>query len=524
MQMQLNLVNSQSLHQLGEYEEKEGIKGQNDQTQRKTAELGGLMQRPPLGSPESRQMKGSLKNDQASNVDDAAMQSFKTMGSLPIVEQAPLPQRLSPSFDFVPQGFGFRGTSSEEINTMIEYADAFCEARKNGQIDIKNTHLSYLSEVIVHNFETLFSEEKTSTFDPERLATVNEYRKEMDQRIREKNVTYQWWLEFNLQFSTLATPNPSPYTSQQSGDEDGVGNRDEDIFLYPTCLANLEIVDMNKTCGTSLHPIGLSNKMIMGDGAMVNPQNFFFHDLQHIMNFISYLKEEKESISDEDLRMIKALQKKHELIQEWLSEGNSVPRELKQLIDFIYFYHWHEELGGVKQLCAFVTNPHDAKPLNLKYDYRFHRSDWYLDSLPKPASLGFKSTFEMLTYGQEALQILLASTNSNEANSRLLILERKRFLNEKWDQIKGYFHTKLQTQMDKSEDVLNLVYNFYEFDIEVTEKELDLYNDIVRAFNSGDNDQFNSLLAKANSYPNLRQVLDRQIFGIREDDEHGLIV
>ncbi|MBS0628507.1 MAG: hypothetical protein JSS09_09910 [Verrucomicrobia bacterium] len=401
------------------------------------------------------------------------------------------PQKISTSFSS--NSISFKEPTVEEL--IIE-AKNFCESRKTGKIDPKNTHIPFLANVIQCNFITLFPEEKIGDYDLETKLDIENFRKEMKERIEKKDITYEWWLYFNLRLSILATP--SLYRSNiknehsldliKSGDwknhENSVASNffsaydNPSYFLFPTTMGNLSIHTMNETCGTNLWLIGLINKPLIADGKVMWPNHFFYHDLNHLAVQILLLKTFEISLNQ-------MLHTKEKFIQirEILKSFNDpkiIP--LIKLLDLVFFHLWHESLNGIPQISNKKLSPiTEGLDSNISKSVLL-RSDIFLDHYPQPEKFNLSSFWGLHNLGISILDFLLNSSTlpsedsfQNDIENRIKMFSK----DQKKDNDFAEFH------LDSNTTILSL-----------NKKQLDFYNEIVRTINTKNIHLYKGLLAK----------------------------
>ncbi len=320
--------------------------------------------------------------------------------------EIPATRTLVPAYEYQPKG-------TDLIAEMIDYAQAFCQACKRGEIDPAKTHLAYFTKAVEENFNALFPKDSNNR-------DIDSFRKEMNDRISRGQVTYEWWLAFNMRLSVLATPPvyrsgwAGSYLDKEMGawvQSGGWKNHEEtvpvieqylepqDYCLLPTHLGDLKIHDMNRMFASGAFAIGLSNKPLMVDGRLMWPDQFFRHDLVHFRNERRFMDEEPPGdfipVRERFFQMRESLHSDH----------------LVKLMDFVFFYMSHE-IVSVRNMKNYFKSP-PTRPFKREFifnentfDY-MKRSDWYVDHVPKPQELGFQSMRQMLTFGVKVLDIFL---------------------------------------------------------------------------------------------------------------------
>ena len=173
--------------------------------------------------------------------------------------------------------------------------------------DPEKTHIPYFSDQIdktISDFEQAFRKHNQDNpkFLEERLAILEEIKKEAQQRIKDQNVTYDWWANFNLRLPMIATKD-SEYVYNLTIDtlktHEGLQKHfmdspDARLYLGPFLFRKEAFPDLIMTFSTddlgimafnrleeNSHFVGVSGKPMITDGSRQNPMSFFEHDLDH---------------------------------------------------------------------------------------------------------------------------------------------------------------------------------------------------------------------------------------------------
>ena len=141
--------------------------------------------------------------------DDLLRRANEELGeALQKIRQSPEELRLKK------QGFKreyYRGVDqARELNAVARYLRTI-------NADPKNTHIQYFSDQIdktISDFEASFRKHNQDNpeFLAERLKLLEDIKREARKRIKDQNVTYDWWANFNLRLPMIAE---EPYFIQQ---------------------------------------------------------------------------------------------------------------------------------------------------------------------------------------------------------------------------------------------------------------------------------------------------------------------
>ena len=111
----------------------------------------------------------------------------------------------------------------------------------------------------------------------EYLAKLEVLKNEGKLAVREKVVTYSWWLKFNRDLSRISDEN------LLSNRGLGVERAFPSLVVLPTIAGEgqIGIMVMNRAFPEEMYPIGLTNKVKKVDGRLMTPGRFYEHDMLH---------------------------------------------------------------------------------------------------------------------------------------------------------------------------------------------------------------------------------------------------
>ena len=220
----------------------------------------------------------------------------------------------------------------ESEQTLKRYSKFYIGGLDNTNVNLKlaqllrtrsinphTTHIQEFSDLI--DIHIAFVEQGINSQEAHdkthRLKLLEKFKSEAQSRKTSKEVTYRWWVNFNLRLSILATPREKlnfgyfgKWTTNEELEElyvilkkkkrknillEETGNTGEIILelvsllnsfpeavLIPT-IHDLGIIPINKTYGTGVHLIGLNNKPTHADGILMQPNEFFLHDIEYTL-------------------------------------------------------------------------------------------------------------------------------------------------------------------------------------------------------------------------------------------------
>lgn len=220
------------------------------------------------------------------------------------------------------------------------------------------------------------------------------FKREAEQRVSNKNVSYEWWICFNFRISILLTPEENRSTVRAGRPNSNLSqiyshdlwhshnsliashdiknylkiNSFPENILYPTIQGDLSLEELNLTATTNTFLIGMAEDQIVADGENMWPEQFFHHDLVHFSNFLH-----------NENSMEKAT-KLHEIYTTHLDKLNEQER---QSVVFWYFMVSHEIMYGMGSdpKWSIQTSEGSLQKGDRDY-YSFFDPSWYRDILP----------------------------------------------------------------------------------------------------------------------------------------------
>ena len=204
----------------------------------------------------------------------------------------------------------------DNVKTNLQIAHSLRQRFSDSKnlIDFEKAHIPEFSYLIDSHIDFIERGIRSQNFSDKitRLNQLNQLRYEARSAKKAEQITYRWWLKFNLRLAILATPQKHRYTN---GDyfgyyfenkwtktdrqntsynntlrimEDGLNtylklkhHQFPKKILIPIMKGNLGIMSINRTYGTRVHLIGLVNTAIEVHDTLLSPIRFFRHDLSH---------------------------------------------------------------------------------------------------------------------------------------------------------------------------------------------------------------------------------------------------
>ena len=249
-----------------------------------------------------------------------------------------------------------------EFNRVQEYLQKI-------KADSKLTHIPYFADQvgkILTIFEKDFKEQNKNdiNFLAERLKLLEEFKTEARRRIENQEVTYNWWVNFTLRLALLGTKDIDSHTSvRRDPNNDFINyfnthenleenlqdeisttffsvlksvnqiknNFPEEVMFFPT-EANIGIMAFNVVNNQS-SIIGLTGKKLIVGEKLVEPLEYYFHDLRHAEDIHSFNEYYASTIKDNDIaRRLNNI-------------SNQSDREKAEIIFFLFK---HENIQGAE--------------------------------------------------------------------------------------------------------------------------------------------------------------------------------
>ena len=161
-----------------------------------------------------------------------------------------------------------------------------------------------------------------------------------------------------------------------------------DNVVIPT-TSELGITAFNRSISQRVFPLGLSNQSMSVDGDLMDPSDFFRHDLNHVSAFIKYKTHYTSGIEDKfNINLYDEFQKLN------------LSLEQREMVENIYFLIWHENEIMIQSNVKIKKFSDEEKRYFTK---RFQREGDLREVLPD--SVNADSKEEVLKYLEESVKL-----------------------------------------------------------------------------------------------------------------------
>ena len=197
---------------------------------------------------------------------------------------------------------GYRPIFTEGLDEMKRQLKVGERLRKEfhaGRFDPKKTHVPEFADKVEDTLKFIEDGIREQGFDDtvERLKILNDFKKEAGKRLKDNQITYNWWTKFNARLSILASAQQKPvrYPAWYKDEKEILREFEFARYFYdidnsfpadiyiPT-TQKLGIMAINRASSGNIVPIGMTNKVETTDGIPMKPKNFFQHDFSHHLN------------------------------------------------------------------------------------------------------------------------------------------------------------------------------------------------------------------------------------------------
>ena len=227
----------------------------------------------------------------------------------------------------------------DEANRMIQ----LIERLRDSQIDPYTTHIPEFADDIPKHISFIKEGiEKSGEKKEAQLKALAEVEKEALEKSQNKQVTYEWWLQWN----TLLTDLVSDFEAFHQYRINGIryNHNYEPTFhtffpeaiLLPT-IGDIGIIAMNRYFSHRILPLGVVNQPALVDGNLFHPGLFFDHDISHARTALLHLHI-SPSVIDKHFNI--------NLYQEF--KKLDLTPEQQEMIDLVYFAIWHEQSFNIQ--------------------------------------------------------------------------------------------------------------------------------------------------------------------------------
>ena len=234
----------------------------------------------------------------------------------------------------------------DEVNRMVELAQRL----RTSKADPFTTHIPEFADSIPDRIK--FIREGIPESNKESLQILDDLHKEAMDKIKEKGVTYQWWLKWNNKLTfipaeeTLASATRGNFEiADMVFDEESVVTTFPNNVFMPT-TSDLGVITLNHSFSNNVFPIGVINKITSADGREFRPEGFFAHDREHAEDFLRLKHNTKKEVLKDNL---------YQKIQRM-----ELSLEEREMVETIYFLGIHEDRPDIISLSAGKLTTNDG--------------------------------------------------------------------------------------------------------------------------------------------------------------------
>ena len=225
------------------------------------------------------------------------------------------------------KGFGPAWTRGlDKLNEWMAVRRQLQDLRANP----RTTHIPYFADQIPAHLG--FAKEGLgSSISQQKSIDLSNLVRTAKKAILEEKVTYEWWLNFNYQISSLLSAHLHIIFLATS--EPSIANfisRFPLEMAVPTIYGELGIITLNRAQSEGIYPLGLISQSKEVHGELHSPEEFMGHDIGHSVFVVSLLNDLQYSIGH---------RLKHKKMLEFMGH---LPTEKRKRAELVYFAHTHE--------------------------------------------------------------------------------------------------------------------------------------------------------------------------------------
>ena len=246
------------------------------------------------------------------------------------------------------KGFGPSWTKGlDKLNEWVAVRKQLQELRANP----RTTHIPYFADQISAHLDFAKKGLGASISQQKEIGLANLVRT-AKRAILEEKVTYEWWLKFNYQISSVLS-DPSAFFSSQTSSpvQASLISHFPLQMAVPTTYGEVGIITLNRAQSEGIHPLGLINQTKKVDSQLHTPPDFISHDIVH-MRLGLQLNSWRYSLG----HILK-----HKEMLELIENGST---EKSKQAELVYFSLTHESMGRGAGEDIFFENQPREKMLN----------------------------------------------------------------------------------------------------------------------------------------------------------------
>ena len=259
---------------------------------------------------------------------------FKKRKSVSMVE-LPLSSRTNKSEELKEQGYEpFYRKGIDDLNEWAEVRKKLEALRANPY----TTHIEYFANKIESHIHFFIESLNRSSITLAQKQTLDQLTKSAKKAIKQKKVTYKWWVFFNIRLSYMLSNRE--FILSQGIIDGGSGLTPGHIgtliswfpvvMMVPSLLGEVGIMALSRSPYERVYPFGLIRENKYVDGRERDPAQFVMHDIGHIG--LSLISQMTEQYSDSH----RLRHKKMQTVME------SLPIEKRKPAELVYWILVHE--------------------------------------------------------------------------------------------------------------------------------------------------------------------------------------
>ena len=220
------------------------------------------------------------------------------------------------------KGYGPAWTKGiDQLNEWVEVRRQLQSLRANPY----TTHIPYFADQIEAHLA--FAKKEFSTMSEQRKTLLTNLKEKAKTAISNKEVTYEWWLNFNFELSIVLTNRTLNYQEQLIAK---IIPHFPLRMAVPTTQGEMGIITLNLAQSEGIYPLGLISQPKAVNDTISSSFEFLQHDIQHTYHSISDIATNQYS-TGHYLR-----HKKMQALME------NLPTEKRKRAELIYFTVTHE--------------------------------------------------------------------------------------------------------------------------------------------------------------------------------------
>ena len=235
------------------------------------------------------------------------------------------------------QGYGPAWTKGiDQLNEWVEVRRQLQNLRANP----RTTHIPYFADQIEAHLT--FTTKGLGNISQQQQKQLVNLKKRAKKAISKKKVTYEWWIEFNVQLSDMLSYNFDSPSARMDFMVEGLFSQFPLRMAIPTTQGEIGIIAFNRAYSEGIYPLGLVNQPKEVDNVVHNPYQFFHHDIIHTWSNIFGPTIGQYSLG-------------HKLRhKKMLALMENLPKEKRKQAELVYFISIHEDVKNQGHLLTRI--------------------------------------------------------------------------------------------------------------------------------------------------------------------------